>query len=348
VIDSRPIDIPRPARSLRTTVVVPDDVVGVIAASAETARLRAIADVEVHGSRPDSEAVLAARIREADAVLSFRPAFTRFPAAVLRQASQLRLLCISGTGVEEVDVREATARGIAVANVVGSANRAVAEHCLALAFAVARRVCEQDQAIRGGTWQALEGIELGGKTLGVVGISGISRELIPLATGLGMRVLSYSRDNDPERARRAGATATPLDELLAASDVVSLHVRLSPATTGLIGARELALMKPGAILVNTARGPVVDEDALIQALASGRLRGAGLDVFSTEPLPAGHRLASLPSVVMSPVAGWNTVDASERMMRQAVDNVVGFLLGRPVNVVNPEALARPTAQEESP
>jgi phosphoglycerate dehydrogenase-like enzyme len=331
---------------VRPLIVVPDDTVGAYARSPELARLRAIAAVEVHGSRPADEAALAARIREGDVVLSFRPAFTRFPAAVLREAKRLRLVCISGTGVEDVDVGEATARGIAVANVVGAANRAVAELCLALMLAVARRLVEQDQAIRRGTWQALEGIELGGKTLGIVGLSGISRELIPLAAALGMRVLSYSRDNDPERARTAGATATSLDELLAAADVVSVHVRLNPATTGLIGARELGLMKPGAILINTARGQVVDEAALLEVLRSGRLRGAGLDVFAREPLPPDHPLAGLPNVVMTPVAGWNTVDASERMIRQSIDNVVGFLGGRPLNVVNPEVLARRAREEE--
>lgn len=317
---------------------------GAFAASPETDRLRALATVEIHGSRPADEADLSLRIAAADVVLSFRPAFTRFPAGVIGEAKALRLICISGTGVEEVDVKEATSRGIAVANVPGPANRAVAEHCLALLFAVARRIGEQDRAIRAGTWQALEGVELGGKTLGIVGISGISRELVPLAAGLGMRVLSWSRDNAPERARAAGTSATPLDELLAVSDVVSLHVRLTPSTTGMIGARELGLMKPGAILINTARGPVVDEAALIAALRSGRLRGAGLDVFATEPLPAGHPLVDLPTVVMTPVAGWNTVDASERMIRQAVDNVAGFLRGRPINVVNPEAL---THQEDT-
>jgi phosphoglycerate dehydrogenase-like enzyme len=312
--------------------------VGAFAASPETDRLRTLATVEIHASRPADEADLSRRIAAADAVVSFRPAFTRFPARVIGEAKALKLICISGTGVEEVDLKEATARGVAVANVPGPANRAVAEHCLALLFAVARRIGEQDRAIRVGTWQALEGVELGGKTLGIVGISGISRELIPLAAGLGMRVLSWSRDNDPERARAAGATATPLDELLAVSDVVSLHVRLNASTTGMIGARELGLMKPGAILINTARGPVVDEPALIDALRAGRLRGAGLDVFATEPLPASHPLVDLPTVVMTPVSGWNTVDASARMIRQAVDNVVGFLGGRPINVVNPEAL----------
>jgi D-3-phosphoglycerate dehydrogenase len=318
--------------------------VGAFAASSETDRLRAVATVEIHGSRPADEADLSRRIGAAEVVLSFRPAFTRFPARVVRDAKALRMICISGTGVEEVDVKEASARGIAVANVPGPANRAVAEHCLALLFAVARRIGEQDRAVRAGTWQALEGVELGGKTLGIVGLSGISRELVPLAAGVGMRVLSWSRDNAPERARAAGTTATPLDELLARSDVVSLHVRLTPGTTGMIGARELGLMKPGAILINTARGPVVDEAALIAALRSGRLRGAGLDVFATEPLPAGHPLLDLPTVVMTPVAGWNTVDAAERMIRQAVDNVAGFLGGRPINVVNPEAL---THQEDT-
>lgn len=328
------------------TVVIPDDTVRAYEQSPELDRLRGFATVQVHASRPADQADLITRTREADVVLSFRPAFTKFPAPVIHEAKRLRMICISGTGVEDVDVAGATSRGVAVTNVVGSANRAVAEHCVALMFDVARRVSEQDRAIRAGVWQAQEGIELGGKTLGIVGLSGIARALCPIAVALGLRVLSWSRDNDPERARRVGATATSLPALLETSDIVSVHVRLGPATTGFLGAKEFATMKPGAILINTARGQVIDEGALVAALASGRLRGAGLDVFSEEPLPAGHPFLGLRNVVMTPVAGWSTRDASERMIRQSVDNVVAFLEGRPINVVNPEALACARARED--
>jgi phosphoglycerate dehydrogenase-like enzyme len=324
-------------RTLRK-VVIPDDINGAFASSRSLARLESGAAIAIHGSRPAGEAELIGRIRTAAIVLSFRPAFTRFPQAVLAAAAGLRMVAISGTGVEDVDVAAATARGIAVTNVVGPSNRAVAEHCLALLFAVARAVPAQDRSIRRGDWQAVQGIELGGKVLGIVGVSGISSELAPLARALGMTVISWSRNNDPARAAAVGAQAVPLDHLLATADVVSLHVRLNDETRGMIGAAQLARMKPGAILINTARGGLVDETALVGALQGGRLFGAGLDVFAQEPLPGGHPFRSMDNVVMTPVSAWSTADASARMIDQSIDNVLSFLSGTPINVVNPGAL----------
>ncbi|HMK78781.1 MAG TPA: NAD(P)-dependent oxidoreductase [Xanthobacteraceae bacterium] len=320
-------------------VVVPDDIGGAFRSAPNIERIRAIASLEIHGARPAGEAELGERIRDATAVLSFRPAFTRFPKPVLDRAPGLKLVCISGTGVEDVDVAHASARGIAVANVPGPSNRAVAEHCLALLFAVARAVPAQDRAIRRGEWKAIQGIELGGKTLGIVGVSGISCELAPLARGLGMKVISWSRNNEPARAAAIGAEAVGFDQLLAAADIVSLHVRLNDATRNLIGTDELARMKRGAILINTARGGVVDEAALIAALKGGRIAGAGLDVFAQEPLPADHPFLAMENVVMTPVSAWSTVDASARMINQSIENVVGFLRGAPVNVVNSGVLS---------
>jgi D-3-phosphoglycerate dehydrogenase len=184
----------------------------------------------------------------------------------------------------------------------------------------------------------MQGIELGGKTLGIVGVSGISSELAPLARGLGMRVISWSRNNDPARAAAIGAQAVPLAELLAAADVISLHVRLNDATRDMIGSEQFARMKRGAIVINTARGGVIDEDALLAALRSGKIAGAGLDVFAHEPLPAGHPLIAMDNVVMTPVSAWSTVDASARMINQSIENVASFIAGRPVNIVNPAAL----------
>jgi D-3-phosphoglycerate dehydrogenase len=325
-------------RGSRIRIVIPDDINGAYAVAPETERLRAAGQVDIHGTRAASEAELAERIRDATVVLSFRPAFTRFPCSVLHAAPHLRMICISGTGVEDVAVAAATARGIAVANVVGAANRAVAELCLALMLAVARAVPWQDRSVRRGEWTGRQGIELGGKVLGIVGLSAIARELCPMARALGMDVISWSRDNDPARARAAGSTAVSFDELLRRADVISLHPRLTDATRHLVGADQLARVKDGAILINTGRGGLVDEQALIAALQSGKLAGAGLDVFAAEPLPAGHPLLGLDNVVMTPVSAWNTVDASARMIRQSIDNVVSFLSGAPINVVNPQAL----------
>lgn len=323
---------------LQPIVVVPDDIGGSFQSAPNIERIKAIASLEFHQARAANEGELAARIRGADVVLSFRPAFTRFPKAVLDGATRLRMICISGTGVEDVDIKEATARRIAVANVPGPSNLAVAEHCLALLFAVARAVPAQDRAIRRGEWKAVQGVELGGKTLGIVGVSGISSALAPLARGLGMNVVSWSRNNDPARAAAIGAKAVAFDELLASADVISLHVRLNDETRNMIAAAQLARMKRGAILINTARGGVIDENALVQALKSGHVAGAGLDVFAQEPLPAGHPFLTMENVVMTPVSAWSTVDASARMINQSIENVVQYLAGSPVNIVNPAAL----------
>ena len=321
----------------KETIVVPDDIGGAFRGSPGIYRLRAVATVEIHGTRP-SDSELIERVRNATVILSFRPAFTRFPKPVLDGAPHLKLICISGTGVEDVAVSEATARGIAVANVPGPSNRAVAEHCLALLFAVARAVPAQDRAIRRGEWKAMQGIELGGKTLGIVGVSGISSELAPFARALGMKVISWSRNNNSARAATIGSEAVPLDELLDTADVISLHVRLNDATRHMIGPAQFARMKRGAIVINTARGGVIDEDALLSALQSGKIAGAGLDVFAREPLPAGHPFIAMENVVMTPVSAWSTVDASARMINQSIENVANFIAGTPTNIVNPTAL----------
>ena len=286
-----------------------------------------------------NEAELIERIRPANIVLSFRPAFTKFPKSVLDGAPNLRMICSSGTGVEDIAVSEATARKIPVANVPGPSNRAVAEHCLALLFSVARAVPSQDRVVRRGEWKAIQGIELGGKTLGIVGVSGISSELAPIARGLGMNVISWSRNNDAGRAAAIGSQAVSFDELLASADVISLHVRLSDETRNMMGAPQFARMKRGAIVINTARGGLIDEDALVHALNSGQVAGAGLDVFAREPLPSGHPFLTMENIVMTPVSAWSTVDASARMINQSIENVAQFLAGAPVNVVNPSALS---------
>jgi D-3-phosphoglycerate dehydrogenase len=319
-------------------IVIPDDIGGSFKSSANIDRLKNIATVEFHTNRASDDADLIKRIRNANVILSFRPAFTKFPKAVLDGAPDLRMICISGTGTEDVAVADATSRGISVANVPGPSNRAVAEHCLALLFAVARRIATQDRAIRRGEWKAMQGIELGGKTLGIVGVSGISSELAPLARGLGMKVISWSRNNDAARAAAIGSQAVPLDDLLATADVISLHVRLNDQTRHMIGASQFARMKRGAILINTARGGVVDEAALLHAVRNGQVCGAGLDVFETEPLLADHPFLTNENVVMTPVSAWSTVDASARMINQSIDNVVQFLAGKPTNVVNLAAL----------
>jgi phosphoglycerate dehydrogenase-like enzyme len=323
----------------KPVIVVPDDIGGSFKSSSSIERLKKIATVVFHEQRALSDVELIERVRAATVILSFRPAFTRFSTPILDGAPNLRMICISGTGVEDVAVSEATARKIAVANVPGPSNRAVAEHCLALLLSVARAVPVQDRAIRQGEWKAMQGIELGGKTLGIIGVSAISSELSPIARGLGMSVISWSRNNDAARAAAIGSQAVSFDELLTNADVISLHVRLNDSTRNMIGPAQFARMKRGAIVINTARGGVIDENALVHALNSGQVGGAGLDVFSHEPLPPGHPFIAMDNIVMTPVSAWSTVDASARMINQSIENVVKFLAGMPVNVVNPMALS---------
>ena len=323
---------------IRPLVVVPDDINGAYSDSQSLSRLEELAEVIIHTSRPIDEADLISRVRNADAILSFRPAFTRFPSALIESCSQLKLICISGTGVEDIDVALASKKKIAVANVVGASNQSVAELCIAFMFALARKLPQQDAAVRNGTWQGFAGVELSGKTLGVVGLSGISKELIRMAIGIGMNVISWSRNNDAARARAAGSEAVTLDELLSRADVLSLHLRLNAETRGFLNASRISQMKPGALLINTARGGLVDEEALARALQSGRLGGAGLDVFAIEPLPSDSPLNTLSNVVMTPVTGWNTSESSQRLINISIDNVVGFFSGKPNNIVNRELI----------
>jgi D-3-phosphoglycerate dehydrogenase len=323
----------------KPVIVVPDDIGGSFKSSSSIERLKKIATVVFHEQPASSDVELIERVHGATVILSFRPAFTKFSTPILDGAPNLRMICISGTGVEDVAVSEATARKIAVANVPGPSNRAVAEHCLALLLSVARAVPAQDRAIRQGEWKAMQGIELGGKTLGIIGVSSISSELAPIARGLGMSVISWSRNNDAARAAAIGSRAVSFDELLTNADVISLHVRLNDSTRNMIGPAQFARMKRGAIVINTARGGLIDENALVHALNSGQVGGAGLDVFSHEPLPPGHPFIAMDNIVMTPVSAWSTVDASARMINQSIENVVKFLAGTPVNVVNPMALS---------
>lgn len=251
---------------------------------------------------------------------------TRLTATDLDACPALRTIVFMGTGASSyIDLAAAAARGIAVHTIKGYGDRSVAEHALALMFDCGRRVARMDRALRAGRWRTLDGIEFAGKTLGVVGTGGVGRETARLAAALGMKVLAWNRSGVP-----AGLPCTPadgLDSLLAAADVVSLHVALNDATAGMIDARRLALMRPEAILINTARGAVVDEAALAEALRSGRLRAAGLDVFADEPLPAGHPLAALENVTLTPHAAFMTAEASARLLRLALERMRAALDG---------------------
>ncbi len=314
-------------------LVIPDDAPPVLSGTPLEARVRSLADrVEWHVTRPAGDADTIARIREADAVLNIRAAVP-FPRSVLAACPRLKILSVWGAGVDHVDLVAAAALGITVSNTPGYGAPYVSEHALTLALAVSRRIVRNDRRIREGGWTEGFVDELYGKTLGVVGAGAIGQRMIQLGRGIGMKVIAWTVHPSPERAAEYGVEFLSLEQLLRRADVVSLHLALSPLTEGLIGREQLAWMKPGAILVNVARGAVVDEAALLEVLQEGKIGGAGLDVFEAEPLPAAHPFTMLDNVVLSPHAGSMAYNGTMRGLEMSVKNLESFVAGRPVNVV---------------
>ena len=324
---------------MRTRIVIPDDFPPVYKGHPELERLKELGDVAVYDTKAIDTEELAGRLENADVVVNVR-AFSRFDRHLLARLPELKLISILGTGTDNVDLDAATDLGVVVANAPGASTTSVAELNFALILAVARAVALSDRKVREGVWHHQHGMELDGKTIGIVGLGLIGSEVARFAQAFGMNAVAWSFSHDPVRADRLGIRLVDLDDLFRISDVVSLHVRNSPEAAGLVGPRQIGLMKRGSILINTARAAVVDEDSLLAALREGRLAGAGLDVFAEEPLPADNPWVQLDNVVLTPHVGWVTHDSSERLMKMPGDNIAAFLEGKPANVVNPEALDR--------
>ncbi len=263
---------------------------------------------------PSSEAELVDRIASATVVLN---GHTAMPAHVLRQCPELRSIVFLGTGASSyIDVEAARAQGIAVRTVAGYGNRTVAEHAMALLLAAARQIAPMHRALRAGIWNPLDGIELEGKRVGIIGTGGIGRSFMRIAAAFGMDTVAWNRTPPTESLP---GMLLPLEELLATSDAVSLHLSLNDATRGFLDASRLARMKPGAILVNTARGALVDQPALLNALATGHLGHAALDVFDQEPLPEGHPLTRLENVTLTAHTGFKTPEATRRLLSLSLE-----------------------------
>jgi D-3-phosphoglycerate dehydrogenase / 2-oxoglutarate reductase len=238
------------------------------------------------------------------------------PTEIMTQCRGLKHIVFLGTGASSyMDVPALNALGIEVHTIKGYGDIAVAEHTMALIFACCRDLARMDRAVRGGIWDPPESMQLKGKTLGLIGLGGIGHEVARIARGIGMEVVAWNRSPRPE----AGVPLVGLDDLLARADVISLHLALTDETRGLIDAGRLAQTKPGVILVNTARGALVDEAALLDALRSGHIRHAGLDVFHAEPLKPDHPLAQMDNVTITSHAAYRTLEASETLMRRAID-----------------------------
>lgn len=262
-------------------------------------------------------------------------------ARALQGAKRLRVIARYGVGTDRIDLEAATRHGIVVANTPGANSAAVAELAVGLMLALARHIPQGNQAVRRGEWPRYDGLGLHGKTVGLVGCGAIGEQVAARLFSFGCRVLAYDPYIIPEHVQAAGAELTPLDELLGAADIVSLHAALTPETRDLVDAAFLGSMKPGALLVNTARGELVDEGALVEALESGHLRGAALDCFRQEPPGADHPLLRFPQVIASPHSGSQTDQATRRMGALALDACLAVLRGeRPRHVVNPEVYDR--------
>jgi glyoxylate reductase len=286
---------------------------------------------------------LLAAVERADGILS-HPA-SRFDRELLARAPRLRVISNVAVGYDNVDVPACTERGIAVCNTPGVLTDATADATMALLLAVARRVAEADRFTRSGRWQywnprLLVGQDLTEATLGIVGMGRIGREVARRARGFRMRLLYHNRQRHPDAEAELGASYVDLPTLLAEADFVSLHVPASPETRHLIGAAELARMKPTAYLINAARGSVVDEAALVAALRGGQIAGAGLDVFDPEPIAADHPLLALDNCVLMPHVGAATLRTRQRMSELAARNLLAVLAGQsPPACVNPTVLS---------
>lgn len=278
---------------------------------------------------------VAERLKDYDIVVAMRER-TVFDAALLSRLPKLKLLITTGMVNASIDIQAAADLGITVAGTRGSVGPA-AEITWALLMALVRHIPAEVANFRaaGKQWQLTVGGDLKGKTLGVAGIGKLGSMVAGYGKAFGMKVIGWSRSNTPEKSAELGiGFAASLDELLQTSDVVTLHLPLNGATKGLIGSREIGLMKQGAILLNTSRGPLIEETALIEALRNGKLGGAGLDVFDQEPLPADHAFRTLPNVVATPHLGYVTEETYRIYFRDAVEDIAGWLDGTSVRVIN--------------
>jgi len=292
------------------------------------------ADVSVvpfHDHVPAAD--LPALLEPFDVVVAMRER-TALPGSLLAGLPRLKLIVTAGMANAAIDLAAARARGITVCG-TASASTSTVELTWALLLALVRGVPAADASLRNGKWQtdSLPGADLAESTLGVIGLGRLGSKVAAVARAFGMRVIAWSENLTAERAAECDAELVTRDVLLSTSDIVTVHVRLSDRTRGLMGAAELAAMKPTAYLVNTSRGPIVDERALIDALNEGRIAGAGLDVYDLEPLPAGHPLLSTPNTVLTPHLGYATLGTLDLFFREIVADIAAFHAGEPIRVI---------------
>jgi phosphoglycerate dehydrogenase-like enzyme len=309
-------------------IVVPDDFPPVLTGTPAETQLRGLGPVvRIFTERgADGEAELTRRIGDAECVVNIR-AHARFTARVIDACPNLRMISVWGSGTDHVDRAACARRGVTVTNTPSVNAHAVAEHTMALMLSIMRRIPQLDARMRSGEWPRGVSSQLEGKTLGIVGLGAIGSRVGKLARAFGMRLLVTTAGADGGRAAALGARHVLLDDLLRESDVVSLHLRLNDDTKGIVGRAQLGQLRPTAYLVNTARGALIDRDALLETLQRERIAGAALDVFDEEPLGEDDPLRSLPNVVLTPHNAGVTPEVIAEGLRRAVENVRQFLEG---------------------
>lgn len=294
-------------------------------------RLKNMGSYEIYYGRPQSVSEYTDRIGSAEAIILR----WHLPLEALKSASNLKIVSCMGIDFAEfIDIYEAANLGVTVCNTPGYGDDAIAEHALALMLAASRNLINLDAHLRAGIWdQSFQGIQLRGKQIGIVGFGSIGQRFTSLVQSLGMNVLVWTRNKAAWQEQIPGIRFVTLEELLKNSDFISIHLALTPETRGLFGKQLFSKVKPGAILVNTSRGKLIDEDSLVTALNTGRLKAAGLDVYSKEPILQTHPLCRLPNVVLTPHVAFNTIEANRNLHDMAINNLLCYFQGNPINVV---------------
>ena len=317
-------------------VAILDDYQAVAQQMADWSQLPPGINVQFFHDHIADEDALVDRLKNFQVVMGMRER-TPFPRSVLDRLPELRLLVTAGMGNAVFDIPAATELGIVVTG-TGGVGEGPTELTWGLILALARRIPQEDRLTREGNWGTTVGIGLKDKTLGLLGLGHIGSLVGKVGAALGMNIIAWSQNLTPERAAECGATLVDKDTLFKESDVLSVHVQLSDRTRGLVGAKELSLMKPTSYLINISRGPIVDELSLIQALTRGSIAGAGLDTFDIEPLPTNHPLLGLSNTVITPHLGYVTEDGYKVRYTQVVEDIRAFISGESIRVLNPLVL----------
>jgi phosphoglycerate dehydrogenase-like enzyme len=329
--EPRPTSAAAGTRPIRVAIL--DDYQRVARQLADWGSLPAGSELSVFHDHLSDEVALAARLAPFEIIVAMRER-TPFPRSLLSRLPELRLLVTTGMRNAAIDLEAAAESRILVSG-TDALPYPTAELTWGLILALARHIPEEDRALRAGGWQTSLGVGLRGKTLGVLGLGRLGTQVARIGAAFGMEVIAWSPHLSAERAAAAAVMRVDRDELFRRADVLTLHLVLSERSAGLVGSRELSLMKQSALLINTSRGPLVDEAALIAALRAGAIAGAGLDVFDVEPLPPGHPLLELPNTVLTPHLGYVTEETYRIFYGQALEDVRAYLAGQPLRVLSP-------------